>query len=123
MDTSGQNMATLGQSQSFFDAYARTSDGNILEWRSETDSVLMARSHVPEAGMLGTRLTRTVAGYGVDRVDLRTLRATQVEERAAGPNLQRAQDPKLHREECKRRPRAIPAVSLAPSRKRAVTEP
>src|SRR6185503_16470418 len=79
MDTNGQNMATLGQSQSFYDAYMRLSDGRILEWRSDSDSVLMERSHVPEAGMIGTRLTRIVAGLGVDRVDLRTLRATQVE--------------------------------------------
>jgi dipeptidyl aminopeptidase/acylaminoacyl peptidase len=47
--------------------------------RSDSDSVLMARSHVPEAGMIGTRLTRIVSGLGVDRVDLRTQRATQVE--------------------------------------------
>ncbi len=79
VDTNGQNVATLGQQSSFFDARIRQNDGHILNYLPDQGAVLMARDHVAEAGVIGTRLTRTANGLAVDRVDLRTMRATPVE--------------------------------------------
>ena len=78
--TDGSNPQLLGQRQSFFDAYTRQFDGSIIDWLpDENGTVLMSRSYVPEAGRIGTRLVREDRGLGVDRVDVRTLRSTSVE--------------------------------------------
>jgi dienelactone hydrolase len=80
VDTDGRNLTLLGQQQSFYDARLRQYDGRILDWLTPEDgAVLMVREHVPEAGRMNTRLVRTANGVGVDRVDVRTLRATPVE--------------------------------------------
>ena len=88
VDIDGGNPQFLGQRESFFDAYRRQFDAAIIDWLpGEEGHVLMARSYVPEAGRLGTRLVRTEQGLGVDRVDVRTLRTSPVEppnERAGG---------------------------------------
>lgn len=81
MDIGGGDMKQLGQSMSFFDARARQYDGRILDWLPEDrNAVLMARDYVPEQGRIGTRLVRDKEGLGVDRIDLRTLKATPVEQ-------------------------------------------
>lgn len=80
IDTDGSRPKLLGQRQSFFDAYIRQFDGEIIDWLPDEDAaVLMSRSFVPEAGRMGTRLVRDETGLGVDRVDVRTLRSTSVE--------------------------------------------
>jgi dienelactone hydrolase len=80
MNSDGSQPQLLGQRQSFFDAYIRQFDGEIIDWMPDSDgTVLMSRSYVPEAGRIGTRLVREQQGLGVDRVDVRTLRSTSVE--------------------------------------------
>jgi len=79
VDTNGQNAATLGQQSSFYDSRIRQEDGQILNYLPDQGAVLMARDHVAEAGVMGTRLTRTANGLAVDRIDVSTLRATPVE--------------------------------------------
>ncbi|MBV9882610.1 MAG: S9 family peptidase, partial [Sphingomonadaceae bacterium] len=79
VDTNGQNAATLGQQDSFYDSRLRQFDGEILNYLPEQGAVLMARDHVAEAGRMNTRLVRTASGLGVDRIDLHSLRATPVE--------------------------------------------
>lgn len=79
-DVDGGNPRMMGQQDSFYDAYLRQYDGSIVDWLpGEDGAVLMSRSYVPEAGRMGTRLVRSSAGLGVDRVDVRTLRSTRVE--------------------------------------------
>ena len=79
IDVDGRNIAPLGQSSSFYDSRLRQSDGQIIDYLPEQTAVLMARDHVAEEGHLGTRLVRAANGIGVDRIDLRTMRATAVE--------------------------------------------
>lgn len=87
VDTSGQNLTSLGERPSMYDSRIRQNDGYILSFLPDQGAVLMARDHVAEAGVIGTRLSRTANGLAVDRIDVRTRRATAVEppnERASG---------------------------------------
>ena len=80
LDTNGQNVTALGERASFYDARMRQFDGSIIDWLGGREpAVLMAREYVPEAGRAGTRVVRTADGLGVDRIDVNTLRTTQVE--------------------------------------------
>jgi dipeptidyl aminopeptidase/acylaminoacyl peptidase len=85
MNTDGSDPKLLGQQESFYDARLRIFDGSVLDWSGgEAGTVLMVRDAVPEAGRLGTRLSRTANGLAVERVNLRTLRSNRVE--AANPH-------------------------------------
>lgn len=76
----GSHMRPLGQKASTRDAYVRQSDGSVIDWQpGQQGQVLMARSYVPEVETTGTIISRTKEGYGVDRVDLATLKASSVE--------------------------------------------
>lgn len=80
IDTAGGKIVELGQKNSFYDSRLRQTDGEILDWLPDDgDAILMARDYVPEAGRIGTRMVRSKDGYGVDRVDVRTLKTSQVE--------------------------------------------
>lgn len=80
IDVTGGKIVELGQKESFYDGRLRQTDGEILDWLpGDGDAVLMARDYVPEAGRMGTRLVRTKDGLGVDRIDVRTLKASVVE--------------------------------------------
>ena len=53
--------------------------GEVIDWQQgEKGRLLMARDHVPE-NTIGTRLSKTENGLGVDLVDVRTLASTKVE--------------------------------------------
>ncbi len=80
VDRDGSAIKELGQGESFYDAGLRQSDGEIIDWSPGKDgAILMARDYVPEAGRIGSRLVRSKEGYGVDRIDTRTLKSTPVE--------------------------------------------
>ncbi|HEV2747332.1 MAG TPA: prolyl oligopeptidase family serine peptidase, partial [Allosphingosinicella sp.] len=80
VDTSGGDLKQLGQRSSYFDSRLRQWDGAVLDWLPDEDNaVLMSRDYVPEEGKIGTRFIRSKDGLGVDRVDVRTLKATVVE--------------------------------------------
>jgi dipeptidyl aminopeptidase/acylaminoacyl peptidase len=80
IDTAGQNLTMLGQTDSFYDARLRQFDAEIVDWLGgRENAVLMARDYVPEAGRIGTRMVRNDDGLGVDRVDVRTLRSSRIE--------------------------------------------
>jgi dipeptidyl aminopeptidase/acylaminoacyl peptidase len=80
IDTNGQNLKLLGQTDSFYDARLRQYDGSVLDWLvAANGEILMSRDYIPEEGRLGTRLTRTANGLAVDRVNVRTLASTRVE--------------------------------------------
>jgi dienelactone hydrolase len=80
LDTNGGNVTMLGQHSSAYDARLRQFDGAVLDWLTPADgAVLMVRDYVPEEGRIGTRLTRTADGLGVDRVDVRTLHSIPVD--------------------------------------------
>ena len=80
VDSNGQNVTLLGQHNSDYDARLRQYGGSIVDWLTPADgAVLMQHDYVPEAGRIGTLVSRTADGVGIDRVDIRTLRATVVE--------------------------------------------
>ena len=80
VNTNGSDIKELGQRASDYDAGYRQFDGNIIDWLPGGDgSVLMARAYVPEAGRGATRMLRTAAGVGVDRINTVTLKVTPVE--------------------------------------------
>jgi len=76
VDASGGNVLRLGQ-DSTLQAQPRQYDGDIVDWQNGTDGmVLMSRQFVPEnAG----RMSRSVEGLGVDRIDTLTGKATEIE--------------------------------------------
>lgn len=81
LESDGSDAKLLGQRDSFHDSRLRQFDGNILDWLpGQGDAVLMAREYVPEAGKAGTRLVRNQDGLGVDRLDVKTLKSTVVEQ-------------------------------------------
>lgn len=80
VNNDGSGLKELGQKGSAYDADYRQYDGAIIDWLpGGGGAVLMARSYIPEAGRGGTRMTRTIDGLGVDRIDTSTLKATNVE--------------------------------------------
>lgn len=87
MATNGGDAKLLSRPDRNTDAYLRSSDGFIFDWRQAVDGkVLMARTYVPEEGTIGTTISDKKEGLGVDLIDTRTLRSSPVEP----PNKQAA---------------------------------
>lgn len=82
IDLHKNKVQSLGVRESTRDQGLRQFDGSVIDWLPDGDgaSVLMARTHVPQRGEIGSNLNRESAGgLGVDRLDLGSLRATQIE--------------------------------------------
>lgn len=80
LNRDGSNARTLGQAESFYDAGLRQHGGEVIDWLPGQDGdVLMAREYVPEEYKMNTRLVRTKQGYGVVRVDTKSLGSRAVE--------------------------------------------
>ncbi|MBA3511368.1 MAG: S9 family peptidase [Sphingomonas sp.] len=76
----GGNPKLLGQAESPYDGSLRQDDGNVIDWLGGTEgAVLMDRLYVPEEGKIQSRVVRTKSGWGVDKVDVSSLRGTTVE--------------------------------------------
>lgn len=81
LDVDGGNVQSLGQRASSWDGGIRQYDGDIMDWMPGQDGrILMSRQYVPEVGRgTGSLISRTAEGLGVDRIDTRSLRTSQVE--------------------------------------------
>jgi len=80
MDTSGGNAKLLGQPSTSYDSSIRSTDGFIIDWLTQSSgAVLVQRQYVPEEGKMGTNIVRTKKGWGVDRVDVTSLKSDSVE--------------------------------------------
>jgi dienelactone hydrolase len=80
VNADGSNIRELGQRESFYDSGLRQFSGSILDWLPDDgNAVLMARNYVPEARTSGSRMASREEGLGVDRIDINTLRVSQVE--------------------------------------------
>lgn len=80
IDATGGKIVELGERSSFYDERLRQFDGDILDWLPDDgNAVLMMRDHVREVGKTGSRIAREKDGFGVDRVDVRTLETSMVE--------------------------------------------
>ncbi|MEO6433203.1 MAG: alpha/beta fold hydrolase [Sphingomicrobium sp.] len=77
----GQDAKMLGQRRSMYDSGIRQFDAAVVDWlHGDTGSVLMMRSYVPEEGRMGSIITRTKAGLGVDYLDVATLKSKTIEQ-------------------------------------------
>ena len=76
----GSNIRELGQQSTIYDDALRQDSGIILDWLPDDGhAVLMARVYVPETMESRSRTVRRLDGLGVDRIDVDTLRSSQVE--------------------------------------------
>ena len=76
----GGNPKLLGQAESPYDASLRQDDGDIIDWLGGADgAILMDRLYVPEEGKIQSRVVLTKSGWGVDKVDVTSLRSDTVE--------------------------------------------
>jgi len=83
LDADGRNVQELGERDSFYQRYARFWGGGVIDWLpGENGAVLLGQHFIPEQRQ-NTRLERREHGYGVVRLDTRTLNRRRVEE----PNL------------------------------------
>jgi dipeptidyl aminopeptidase/acylaminoacyl peptidase len=79
VDADGKNQIFLGEKDTLEQVGKRFGDGGVLDWLNGVDgTILMARSYVPEA-TTGRLTGRKQEGLGVDRIDSRTGKVTQVE--------------------------------------------
>lgn len=78
LDTNGSNPKLLGQAQKS-DAGLRQNDAEVIDWLGGSGgSVLMNRLYVPES-VLGSNIVRTKKGWGVDKIDVTSLRSETIE--------------------------------------------
>jgi dienelactone hydrolase len=79
MDLNGANAKLLGQPESAHEFAIRQDDAEVIDWLGGTDAtVLMNRLYVPEE-VIGTNVKRTKSGWGVDRLNVTTLKSDTVE--------------------------------------------
>ncbi|PZU11820.1 alpha/beta fold hydrolase [Sphingomonas sp.] len=79
MDPDGKNMQNLSAENHGQTIRTSQFTGGIIDWLDgSTPNVLMLRDHIPEQ-TTGRRSASTADGYGVDRVDTRSLHSTVVE--------------------------------------------
>ena len=80
LDSDGRNVRQLGERDSFYQRYSRFWGGTVIDWLPGDDgAVLMGQQFVPEQRE-NTRLERREEGYGVVRVDTRSLNQRKVED-------------------------------------------
>ncbi len=79
LDADGKNQLSLGEKDTMKQLSRRPFDGEVVDWlNGEDGQVLMARTYVPEKSV-GRLTARLQDGLGVDRIDTRTGKVTQVE--------------------------------------------
>ena len=79
MDLDGGNAKLLGKSQSAFDLGLRQWDAEFIDWLGGADgTILVNRLYVPE-DEIGSNIKQTKKGWGVDRLNVTTLRSDVVE--------------------------------------------
>ncbi|HEU5285054.1 MAG TPA: S9 family peptidase, partial [Sphingomicrobium sp.] len=80
LDADGSNPKLLGQVGSFYDEHVRIYDGRIIDWLIDSDGVvLMNRLYMPEETKIQSLVKQTKKGFGVDKIDVTTLRRQPVE--------------------------------------------
>ena len=80
VSSDGKTVKQLGQRERWRQKSIRQFDGSILDWLpNQPGSVLMARNYVPEVGTTGSNISDSRSGLGVDRIDLATLKSSQLE--------------------------------------------
>jgi dipeptidyl aminopeptidase/acylaminoacyl peptidase len=80
LDVDGNHPKLLGQAQSPKDEWIRFNDAQIIDWLVDGDGkVLVNRLYMPESNTTGQLVIRNKKGWGVDRVDVTSLKSDTVE--------------------------------------------
>jgi dipeptidyl aminopeptidase/acylaminoacyl peptidase len=80
LDVDGSNGKLLGQASTSYESTIRSTDAVVIDWLTQTSgAVLMERLYVPEEGKIGSSIVRNKKGWGVDRVDVTSLKSDVVE--------------------------------------------
>ena len=80
IDIVAKSIKPLGNKATGYDSYVRQYDGEVVDWnRQQPGSVLIARNYVPQVDLGEMDVADKREGLGVDRIDLTTLKANQVE--------------------------------------------
>jgi acetyl esterase/lipase len=79
IDEGGSGVKVLSQEQNLYSRYWNLWGGGVIDWLPDDDgAVLMGRDYVPEQRER-TRIEQRERGFGVDRIDTRTLQSRRVE--------------------------------------------
>ena len=80
LDLDGSNPKLMGQPETAHDEWIRQYDSQVIDWLVNSDGqVLVNRLYVPEADTTGKLVYRVKKGWGVDRLDLTSMRSNVVE--------------------------------------------
>ena len=80
LDLDGSKPKLLGQPATSYELTIRSIDAIVIDWLTQTSgAVLVERLYVPEEGKIGSAVVRTKKGWGVDRVDVTSLKSSVVE--------------------------------------------
>ena len=80
VDLDGTHPKLLGQAQSPKDEWIRWEDAKVIDWLVGADGqVLVDRLYMPEANTTGQLVIRNKKGWGVDKVDVTSLKSETVE--------------------------------------------
>ncbi len=80
LNLDGSKPKLLGQPATSYELSIRSVDAVVIDWLTQASGeVLVERLYVPEEGKIGSAVVRTKKGWGVDRVDVTTLKSTTVE--------------------------------------------
>lgn len=76
----GSNPKLMGQAETAHDEWIRQYDAQVIDWLVDSDGqVLVNRLYVPETDTTGKLVYRTKKGWGVDRLDVTSMRSNIVE--------------------------------------------
>ncbi len=80
VDLDGSKPKLLGQAETNHDEWIRQTDGRIIDWLPDANGqVLMNRLYMPETDTTGKLVVRNKRGWGVDRIDVASLKSDTVE--------------------------------------------
>jgi dipeptidyl aminopeptidase/acylaminoacyl peptidase len=80
LDLDGSNPKLMGQPETAHDEWIRQYDSQVIDWLVNSDGqVLVNRLYVPEVDTTGKLVYRVKKGWGVDRLDLTSMRSNTVE--------------------------------------------
>jgi acetyl esterase/lipase len=78
--SNGGKPRELGQPENFYHQVLRQFDGAVLDWLpDDPGSILMARTYAAERDRAGSHIRDTREGLAIDRINLETLKSSQVE--------------------------------------------
>ena len=79
LDTDGTHAKLLGQPETAHDEWIRQTDGQIIDWLDSSGQVLVNRLYMPESDTVGKLVYNKKRGWGVDKLDVTSLRSEVVE--------------------------------------------